>query len=192
MMTEEAMIPPHDLSRASLILFVRGFLLVMLASVAIRWPEETLLNAVVVGGVVLAAIGVIEIPFALLSHVRRSTRALLLAHAILSIAFGAVGAAAHAASVEMTVATSAIWLLLQALFALALLHVTPRAGSARFTVFGWLAANVVAAMLLMTYARATITPLLYYGALYAWGYGALQVSVALWIRRHRQLVAVLR
>jgi hypothetical protein len=186
------MIPLRELSRAAAVLFVRGFLLVMLASVAVRWPEETLITAVGTAGLVLAALGLIEIPVAIVSHVRGSTRTLMLAHAILSIAFGAVGTAASVASVEMTVAASTIWLLLQAVFALGLLHVTPQPGLSRLPVFGWVAVNVVLAMLVMTYRRNSIAPLLYAGTLYAWAYGAVQIGVALWIRRHVRLVASLR
>ena len=180
-----------DLSRASVVLFFRGFLLLMLASIAVRWPEETLVNAVVTAGGVVSLLGVLEIVVALLTHARRATRSLIVGHALLSIAFGAVAVAASVASVRMTVAAATVWLLLHAAFALALMHATPPVGVARFAVFGWVGANLVGAMLVMTYSRPTVVPLLYYGALYAWAYGFVQISVAMWLRRHVRQLRVL-
>jgi uncharacterized membrane protein HdeD (DUF308 family) len=181
-----------ELSRASLLLFLRGFLLVLFASVAIRWPEETLVTALTTAGVVVATLGVIEIGLAMVTATRRANRALMVAHAILSLGFGAVALSVGVYAVSTTIYLTLAWLLLQAAFALLLLHITPQVGPAKLAVFGWVSTNVVSAMLLMANVHASLTELLYFAALYAWAYGVAQISVALWIRRHLRLVAAPR
>lgn len=182
-------VPSTELSHASLVLFVRGFAVLLLASIAVRWPEETLLGAMVTASSVVAVLGVFELAFAVVSNATRGTRSMMILHALLSISFGAVTASALYDDVETTVSLAASWLLLHAVVTLAMLTITPAIGRVRAAIAFWAALNLTASFIVAVYSRADVLPLLYLGAVYAWLYGVVQIAVALWIRHHlRQLV----
>lgn len=184
-------LPKRDLGQLAQLFYARGLVLVLLASVAVRWPETTLLPALGVGTVVLTALGVFELGMATGSSASKRLKRLLLTHALLSIGFAALGAVAWFASPATMVAWSATWLLLQATLAVAAAGEMPHIRYARGSLLVLSAIDLAAAFVTATYALGALLPLLYAGTLYVWAYGAAQITGGLWLRRHaRELMGV--
>jgi hypothetical protein len=183
-------LPATDLPRISLVLFVRGFVLLALAAVAVRWPEETLVDAMVTAGAVVGFLAVFELTLALLSAARRDTKALMVLHALMSIAFAGIAISARFAATCTTTALASTWLVLQAALSLTLIPLAGAVRGGRSALFAWSAFNLACGLFAATYSCATVEWLLYLGAVYSAGYGMTQIAVSLWIRRHlRELAA---
>jgi uncharacterized membrane protein HdeD (DUF308 family) len=172
-----------DFARAATVLFLRGFLLAGLAAVAVRWPEVTLLTSMGTAGAIVGILGVFELAVAVFSGSSRMTRGLLFMHAYLSLTFAGVSLAVRFTSPGMTVALIALWLLLHAVLAVAVARVVP-ATRGRALLVAWAAANLVCALVVVAAPWRNMLTVLYVGAVYVWSYGVVQVSVAMWIRRH--------
>lgn len=172
----------QDLGRVSVVLYLRGFALLGLAAVAIRWPDETLLNAMVTAGVVVGVLGVCELAVTGLSAATRATKGLISMHAALSIAFGVVSLASLAAPLSVTMRLVGAWLLIHAVIALAIASRVTSSRFARALLMSWSALNVAAALAVTAYTGATLAVLMYTGAAYAAVYGVLQIATARWIR----------
>jgi hypothetical protein len=78
----------------SVTLYVRGFLLLAVSAIAIRWPEETLLGMTAVAGGLVALFGVIEHAMVIGSDASARLKGLVSLHAFLSLFVGAVAIAA--------------------------------------------------------------------------------------------------
>lgn len=174
----------RDLGQLAQLSYVRGLTLVLLASVAVRWPDRTLLPALAIGAVVLTALGIFELVTVAGSATPARMKRLLLAQALLSIGFAALGVVAWLASVATMVALSAAWLLAQATLAVAAAGEMPHIRYARGSLLVLAAFDLIAAFVTATYALGTLLPLLYVGTLYVWASGAGQIAVGLWVRRH--------
>ena len=172
----------RDLERVSIVLYLRGFVLLGLAAVAVRWPDDTLFQAMLTAGVVVGVLGACELLVAGLSTAVRATKGLITTHAVLSIAFGLVSLAAQVTSLEITMRLIGGWLLVHSVIALALASRVTPSGFARPLLLAWSALNVAAAFIVMTHEGTTLLMLMYTGAAYAAAYGVVQIATARWIR----------
>lgn len=172
----------RDLGRVSVVLYLRGFALLALAAVAIRWPDEVLYNAMLTAGVVVGVLGVCELALVAVSSTVASAKGLMMVHACLSIAFGALALMARTATLATSMRMIGAWLLMQAIVALAIAARVKSAGLARPLLVAWSAVNVAASFLVLTYAWMTLVALMYIGAGYAAAYGVVQIATARWIR----------
>lgn len=170
-------------------LYVRGFLLLAAAAIAIRWPDKTLLGMTAVAGGVVAALGVFEYAIVSASNASRRTKGLVALHALMSVAFGALAIAARFAAPDTTRDFAAVWLLLQSALVLAVARHVPSAGHARGVLLAWSAANVVCAFVVAAHPVMPLPGLLYIGAAYTAVYGVIQIAAALWIRDRTTLAS---
>ena len=67
--------PSPELSRASFVLLLRGFFLIVLGAVAVWWPEQTLLLAIVISGGIAGSLGIFEVATAAASEMLQIGRA---------------------------------------------------------------------------------------------------------------------
>jgi uncharacterized membrane protein HdeD (DUF308 family) len=177
-----------DWARISLVLYLRGFLLLGLSAVAVRWPRETLFDAMVTAGGVMGVLGLLELLLAAVTHVGRQTRTLMVVHAALAVTFGVVAITASMAAASTTIQVIAVWLLLHAVVALALASRMPTMPDRRALVT-WSVVNLACSFVVVAFPTLPPAELLYLGAAYAAVYAILQIGVALWIRRGLRVAA---
>lgn len=176
---------PHTLELAALrhLLFWRGMLALAFALVAVRWPAETLVFALVAAGAVFAVMGLFDVGISL--GMRRTHRLwwLALLHGLACVAFGVVTVVVPAVALRLAVLLAAAWLMLYGLLALeAARRVRTRSRVWR-ALAAWGIANGVLAALLITFPRLTITLVLYAGAAYAAAFGVAHLAAAIVLRR---------
>jgi uncharacterized membrane protein HdeD (DUF308 family) len=172
-----------NLLRISTVLYLRGFLLLGCAAVAVRWPQDTLREAMVTAGGVVGVLGLFELIVAAAARVVRDTKTLMLTHAALSMSFGVVAITALTASADTTMRMVAVWLLLHAIVALGLASRMSTTLGARRALAAWSAVNLLCAFVVVTFPTIPPAGLLYLGAGYAAVYAIIQIGVALWIKR---------
>lgn len=172
----------RDAARFSAALYLKGALMLVGGAVALRWPDETLVMAMMFAGSLLALVAIYEILLSI--HARRETRGWLLALADGSLALGlaVLTITLTAIPLRLTLLLSAGWLAATAVVAgvLALaLWPMPRT---RVALSPWAAVNVALAVMAVAYS-ADIFMLLYAGAAYAIVYGLFHLATASWMRR---------
>jgi hypothetical protein len=177
--------PSAELSRTSVVLFVRGGLLIALAAVAVRWPEETLLLAMVAAGAVAGTLGLIEVAGASVSKTLLSSRIFYLGHGLIFVGFGVLTATVSVATVPAATWLIVAWLLLHVTYAFLLaarLSYLPRV---RNGLSLWGTINLGCA-LAVSYLPAppTILALYLWGALYVVALGIVEVVAGAWINKH--------
>jgi uncharacterized membrane protein HdeD (DUF308 family) len=171
-----------ELSRLSHTLILRGALMLGLGLVAVTWPEELLVFALLLVGAIATLLGLYEIGIAFTLRRRAPQWLLVLLHGFASIAFGLL--TAGIAGVELIVALRAvaIWLCAYAALAIGAARVLSQNPLPRWSLVAWAAVNVAFAIVTVAYPDATIFALLFVGAWYAALFGAWQLLVGLWLR----------
>jgi hypothetical protein len=172
-----------EVRRVSLVLYVRGFVLLALAAIALRWPDDVLFGAMLTAGVLVGALGVFELGVAGVAEASPETKRLMALHALVSIGFGAVALAAGLVPLATTVRLIAGWLLLHSVVTLAIANRVSTPRRARLLLLFAAAVNVVCALGILTYTPITFATLMYVGAGYAAAYGVAQIGTARWIWR---------
>lgn len=171
-----------DAARFTAALFLKGALMLLGGGIALLWPNETLVLAMMFAGSLLALVAVYEILLAL--HARHDTRGWLLALADGALALGlaALTITITAVPLRATFLLGAVWLagsgVIAGVLALALWPM-PRT---RIVLGLWAAVNVALAAMSLVY-DADIFLLLYVGAGYAIAYGMFHLFAAAWMRR---------
>lgn len=171
-----------DAARFTAALFLKGALMLLGGGIALLWPNETLVLAMMFAGSLLALVAVYEILLAF--HARRDTRGWLLALADGALAFGlaVLTITITAVPLRTTIVLGALWLaasgVIAGVLALALWPM-PRT---RTALELWAAVNVALAVGSLAY-DADIFLLLYVGAGYAIAYGVFHLFAAVWMRR---------
>lgn len=170
-----------DLGRVWFTLLSRGALAIPLAAVAIRWPEPTLVLAMVAAGGVIGTFGIIELAAGLVSGTLPSTRWFFLGHGVVSIAFGALTASIPVASIQMALALSTGWLALNAGFDLLLAVRRWERRRERLSILAWSFVNAACALALWLSPPRSTFALLYAAAFYTCMLGIAQLVAAAWI-----------
>jgi hypothetical protein len=168
--------------RISGLLLVRGITLILLAAIALRWPEFGLVGAMTAAGAFAGLTGLYELGASIASHERPSTRYFVTGHAAAIVGFGAVTLALSLASLRFAFIVTVLWLLANATFALLLAARTWWYRSVRLVLIAWSAVSVSAALALTFATTVKATSLLYALALYAALWGLLQIAASRWIQ----------
>lgn len=178
--------PSVEMSRLSFVLSLRGVFLILLSAVAIRWPEPTLLIAMVLAGGVVGSLGIFEVAAASVSEALPSTRVFLLGHGLVSVAFGVLTATIPVVSMPAATALSLLWLLLYLTYTLLLTARLWYRHRVREALLLWSAITATCAVALAFFSLPTVNALLYAGALYSGILGVAQLVAAAWIHRGNQ------
>ena len=168
-------------NRLAAIMYVRGFVVLALGAIGLRWPQSTLEMVIVMAGAIVTLLGVAEMLVASRSHADKPVKSLLLYVAAVSIAFGAVSLAVSFAMPKTAVAALAVWLVANATVSLMVAAVMSRANDRR-VLLGWSAINLLAALVAAALSASAFYGLLYAGAAYAASYGVLQIGAGLRLR----------
>jgi uncharacterized membrane protein HdeD (DUF308 family) len=161
----------------------RGALMLVLGLGAVIWPEDVLIAAMILVGMIATLFGLYEITIALSIRAKTSGWTLILLHGIAALSFGALTLGGPRVTLGVALALVAGWMLVYAAWtttmAIVLWHVPPM----RWALLGWTAFDVSLAFVSVLFPEATIFALLYFGAVYAAGFGAWQLVAGLWLRR---------
>jgi uncharacterized membrane protein HdeD (DUF308 family) len=176
--------PSPELSRTSFVLLLRGFFLIVLGAVAVRWPEQTLVLAIVAAGGIAGTLGIFEVATAAATEMLPSSRMFYLGHGLVFVAFGVLSASVHVATVSVATTLAIIWLTLYVAYALLLAARVWYLSPARAGLLAWAFINTACAIATARFPARTTVGLLYWGALYVAVLGVAQVVAGTWIKRH--------
>ena len=165
------------------ILLARGVPLLVLAAIAIRWPDETLGPAMTVAGGLAIALGILELVSAWSAHALPSIRWFLVGHAALSIAFGVLTLATPAGAFYVALGLAVVWLLGYATFLILLAARLWYFSRMRDALLGWAAVNTGVIIASVAATPPTMAMLEYAGALYTAAYGFVLIVAGEWARR---------
>jgi hypothetical protein len=171
------------LDRLATVLLIRGFALVAFAGIAVRWPDETLSEAVRYAGGIAVFLGVVELGMALAGQALLSTRAFRLGHAATSIAFGVAAGTMTALPLAQAIAVVMVWLSAYAAFLLLLAARLWYFRRMRDALLLWSAVNVTAIIGCVNLVTASRVSVLLGGALYTAVLGGVTITAARWMRR---------
>ena len=172
---------PLGKSRLAAILYVRGFLLLALGAIGVRWPQQSLASVITIAGITLSLLGAIEATLAIFSRANKQTASLLRYIAFVSLAFGLVSLSVRTSAPTTTVAILATWLVAHATVAVMVGAVLRRPFDRR-AVLAWSVVNVAAALIVAAASDSAFQILLYAGAAYVALYGIAQIIVGLRLR----------
>lgn len=168
-------------SRLAAVMYVRGFSVLALGAIAIRWPQSFLWIAIGLAGAIVTLLGIVEITLAARSPADRAVTSLLRYVAMVSIAFGLVSFAAILATPAIAVAALSTWLLAQATVSVMVGAGVKRPADRR-ALLTWAGINLVAAVMVAVLSTDTFYGLLYAGAGYTALYGVVQIVAGLRLR----------
>lgn len=171
------------LQRLSTVLLIRGFALLAFGAIAIRWPEQSLADAVRYAGGVAVFLGIVELGMAMAGHALLSTRSFRVGHALTSIGFGLASGAVTALSVDAALDLAMLWLGAYAAFLLLLGARLWYFRRIRDALLLWGAVNATAVLACATMRSAPKVTMLLMGALYTAALGAVTILGARWMRR---------
>lgn len=161
----------------------RGALMLILGLGAVIWPEDVLIAAMILVGMIATLLGLYEITIALSVRQKTSGWTLILLHGVAALSFGALTLGGPGLTLRIALAIVAGWMLVYAALAttvaILLWHVPPM----RWALLGWAGLDIVLAFVSVLFPEATIFALLYFGAVYAAAFGAWQLIAGLWLRR---------
>jgi uncharacterized membrane protein HdeD (DUF308 family) len=169
--------------RLSSILLFAGAVMIVLATIALAWPGDVLVVALVTVGPLAVAFGAVVAALALV--LRRETPRwwLLLYHGLACGGFGVLMLASPSLSLEIVAMLVATWLALYAGFLITLSDFTWRSRPTRWSLAVWAAINLGLAVAAATHPHDTVVAVLFFGAMYLAVFGVWQVAAALWLRR---------
>lgn len=150
---------------------------------AVVWPEQILILAMMVVGLVATVFGLYEISIAFAIR-RRTTRWwFVLMHGLASLAFAGLSVGAPGVSLRVALVVIAVWFLFYAALAFGAATLVQTTPTIRRALIAWGAFDVGLALLALLFPAATIFALLFFGAVYAALFGAWQLAAGLWLRR---------
>lgn len=169
--------------RLSGVLLARGVPFVILAAIAIRWPDETVRPAMAVAAGIAVALGLLELTFAWGSRLVASVRWFLLGHAALAVGFGLLTFLLPSATVFVGLALAMLWLLAHTTFAILLAARLWYFRRMRDALLLWAAVNTAVITGCVTFTPPNVPTLEYVGALYTAMYGLVLIVAGEWTRR---------
>jgi uncharacterized membrane protein HdeD (DUF308 family) len=173
-----------ELSRTSAVLQLRGLFLIVLGGVALRWPEQMLVLAIVAAGGIAGSLGIFEIATAVASKSLPSSRMFYLGHGLVFAGFGILTASAPVASVRVATTLTIAWLLLYVVYIMLLAGRLWYLQPAREALILWAVINFGSAIAAARFPAHSTLGLLYWGALYVAVLGFAQIVAGAWISRH--------
>lgn len=176
------------LQRLSTVLLIRGVALLAFGAIAVRWPEQSLADAVRYAGGIAVFLGIVELGMAMAGHALRSTRFFRVGHALASIGFGVVSGAMTALSLDAALNLVMLWLGVYAAFLALLSARLWHFRRIRDALLLWGAVNATAVLVCATMRSAPRVTMLLMGALYTAALGAVTILAARWTRRDWLLV----
>ena len=175
------MLSAMDRRRLATVLYVRGFAVLALGAVGVRWPQDGLWIAIGLAGVIVTLLGIVELVLAFRSAAERPIKSLQRYVALVSIAFGVTSLAQQFAPPAFALDVLAIWLLGHALVSLMVGAAMPRSLDGHLLLV-WSALNLTAALLVAVASVPVHYGILYGGAAYTALYGAVQIAAGLRLR----------
>lgn len=176
---------PHRLELTALrqLLFWRGMLALALALIAVRWPEDTLIFALVGAGAVFLVMGFIDVFLSLRLRATTTLWWVALAHGLACVLFGVVTLAVPALALRVAIVLASVWLFVYGVVAL-IAAFELRAAAAPWAIAAlWGATNVAFALVLYLAPMPTVTVVLYAGASYAAALGVAHLAAAFALKR---------
>lgn len=179
----ERQAPAHEYHGVSNLLLAAGAGSVALAGVAMAWPGEVLLLAILTVGPLAIAFGTLSVALALWLRHGGSRWQLLVVHGVACVASGTIVLAAPNVSLRAASLLIALWLALYAAFLTRLARLVWRRLAVRWCLLAWAAINLGLAMAAVARPRGTLFALLFLGAFYLAAFGLSQIAAGIWIRR---------
>jgi uncharacterized membrane protein HdeD (DUF308 family) len=161
----------------------RGALMLVLGLGAVIWPEDVLIAAMILVGVIATLFGLYEITIALSIRPKTSGWTLILLHGLTVLSFGALTLGGPGLTLRVALAVTSAWMLAYAALAITAGILFWQLRAMRWALLAWAAFDVVLAFVSVLFPEATIFALLYFGAVYAAAFGAWQIVAGLWLRR---------
>jgi uncharacterized membrane protein HdeD (DUF308 family) len=161
----------------------RGALMLVLGLGAVVWPEDVLIAAMILVGMIATLFGLYEITIALSIQAKTSGWILILLHGIAASSFGALTLGGPRLTLRVALAVIAAWMLVYAALAATTAFLLWHVLTMRLALLAWAALDCALAFVSVLFPEATIFALLYFGAVYAAAFGAWQVLAGLWLRR---------
>ena len=177
---------PRPLHR-SMPLVGRGLVMLVLGGVAVRWPESTIVPALLAGTAVLAASGVYEVTVALARRHRSPRWPVWLFDGLACVAFALVTLGFPALTMETAMRLIAAWFILYAAFCASLSVLLWPRRSAGVSLAIWSAMNLALGILALVMFKPGFTLVLYAGAAYAATFGAAQLIAGVWLRENSNI-----
>jgi uncharacterized membrane protein HdeD (DUF308 family) len=171
----------HELRHVRRALGVRGFSMFVLGLGAVLWPEQLLVGALILVGVIATLSGIYELSSAAALRPRTVYWRVALADGVMSVLFGAMTMVVVRLSHFAALAVVTGWLIVYAGLAWHTATVVWERRVARTSLFALGGVNIVLAIL-AAYPEGTVFALLFFGAAYAAFFGAWQLAIALWLR----------
>lgn len=175
------MAPQQSLSMPTALAHVfiaRGALFLTCGMVAVAWPEQALIPALLI----VAAFGVLGGMYELSIAIMKTTapgRRLIIGHSLAMVVFGLLTAGVTGPEWPIPLIATMLWLLIYAGICLSAITVLPKTPVKTLAAFGVF--NALLAILIDTLPDANVFALLYFGAMYAAALGAFQLGVAWWL-----------
>lgn len=169
--------------RLSGVLMARGVPFILLAAIAIRWPELMLRPSMMVAAGIAIALSLLELTFAWGSRTVASVRWFLAGHAVLSVAFGVLTFLLPSVTLFVGLALGMLWLLAHTTFAILLAARLWYFRRMRDALLLWAAVNTAVITGCATFMPPDVASLEYVGALYTAAYGFVLVVAGEWTRR---------
>ena len=169
----------RETRRLALGFVICGSLTFGLGVLALALPETTLIPAMLAVGLIAVLSGLNQILSAVSIRARAPMWRLLLAHGLLTLAFGLLTVGATALSLTMAVSVITAWLAARAILALRILF---RARPTKWSRYALVTSAVVdagGAILMIVIPAFTIFQYLFFGAVYAVVFGASQVGAGI-------------
>lgn len=173
--------PSSEQSRLAAVMYVRGFTVLALGAIAIRWPQSGLWIAIGLAGAIVTLLGIVEVALAFRSKADKTVASLLRYIGMVSLGFGLVSFAAIQATPAIAIAALATWLVAQATVSLMAGAVVKRPTD-RHALVTWAGINLAAALVVAIASADTLYGLLYAGAGYTALYGVIQIAAGLRLR----------
>lgn len=182
---EEGAMREYDpkFQRLATVLWIRGFALLAFGAIAVRWPEQSLADAVRYAGGIAVFLGIVELGMAMAGDALLSTRSFRIGHALTSIGFGLVSGAVTVLSLDAALTLVTLWFGAYAAFLLLLAARLSYFRRIRDALLLWGTVNATAVVICATMRSAPRVTMLLLGALYTAVLGAVTILAARWTRR---------
>lgn len=164
-------------------LAISGTLFLVGGSVAVIWPEPTLVPALLCVGLISTAAGFYQLSCGFAVRKTERTWSLMIAHGLLLLLFGLLTEGVTALHFIPALAVVTGWMLLYAIYSWAVALFVAQRRLTRNAATLWGAIHVFGALLVVIFSFGTMIGLLFLGAVYAATLGAWMILSGSWIRK---------
>ena len=173
----------RPVTRFASVLEARGGIAIGAGAVALAWPDEVLLPAMLLTGLVLAASAIYEVTFAVRHRAENRGWPLALADGLACLGLATLIASLTAIPFHATLVLAAVWFLVGGGLAFALALAVWPMRRTRAALLAWSATQLTLAAFAAIDREADLVLLLFVGAGYTIAFGIFQVVAAVWMRR---------